>query len=296
MHPHSTDLALKALTQQAPESLRRLVMGVDGPRVVWAGPAAELVQVNRRPDVVLELEDGRRIHVELETDPGADLVLRALEYHTLLTVRMGLVDDGPVPLETVVVLARKPSRRFSTRLTTHGLAFSMRLVRLYAMSAAELATDPWLAVFTAAAADTSPVHLKRAQATIRSTFAHEPRRAADLLVAMLLVGRTTPEDFAQLDRKELMMSSFAKYLFDEGRKEGREEGREEGMERGLEQGLEEQRKALRQAARVRFRGTPHLDTRIDTLLSRVTSFDRAHEVNRLLWEGVSLEDIEARIP
>ena len=128
------DATLKEFFQQQPTSLlMELTGGV--PVVEFLNVELPSVQ-ERRLDLVLLLEDGTLLHIELQSTNDGDMGLRMLEYFALLWRRYRK------PVRQVVLYVGTPRMRMSGVFETAALRFSFTLRDVREWRAEELLASP----------------------------------------------------------------------------------------------------------------------------------------------------------
>jgi len=115
---HEYDIALKTFLREGTQSLLALT-GLTIER--WHN--VELPEVrNRRVHQLGETEDGRLVHIELQSTNDADMALRMLEYYAAVYRQFGRYP------EQVVLYVGEAPMRMSGRIETANLSFTCRMV------------------------------------------------------------------------------------------------------------------------------------------------------------------------
>lgn len=128
------DATLKEFFQQQPTSLLLELTG--GVRVVeFLNVELPSVQ-ERRLDLVLLLENGTLLHIELQSWNDKEMALRMLEYYVLLWRRYRK------PIRQVVVYVGTPRMRMSDSLVSEALRFSFSLRDIREWRAEDLLASP----------------------------------------------------------------------------------------------------------------------------------------------------------
>jgi len=124
------DLTLKELFHNQPRRLLKLLTGCGGGRPL----TVEYPEVRqRRPDLVLELDDGRIYHLEIQSGPDPEMPWRMLEYYTLIRRT-----HGRIPQQQILYVGEPPARLMD-RIEEAPLQFPIRS----SISAASIAGSCW---------------------------------------------------------------------------------------------------------------------------------------------------------
>ncbi|MBL8222198.1 MAG: hypothetical protein JNL62_23380, partial [Bryobacterales bacterium] len=125
------DTTLKALLEQPPHNLLRLLLG-EPVRVHRMLPTELPLIQGVRPDLVLELEDRRIVHIELQAQSDKDFTTRMLRYWERLFVKY---ERAPVQM---VLWAGRGKVALESGLRHPGLHFRYRVVDLKTLDTARL--------------------------------------------------------------------------------------------------------------------------------------------------------------
>lgn len=125
------DTTLKALLEQPPETLLRLLLG-EKVRVSRMLPTELPLIQGSRPDLILELEDGRIVHIELQAQPDQGFTTRMLRYWERLYVKY---DRAPVQ---IVLWVGKGKVAVESGLRARGLHFRYRVLDLKSVDTTRL--------------------------------------------------------------------------------------------------------------------------------------------------------------
>jgi len=224
------DLTLKSLLQGRPRRLLKLLFGTEQARPL----TVEYPQVgHRRPDLVLELDDGRLVHLEIQAEADPKMAARMLEYYGLILERFGR------PAEQVVLYVGGGTLELEGRLDHPGLQFRYRVCDIRRIDCRALLASPELDEQLLALL----CRMDEARPVVRrivGRIAELPERARrDALVKLLILSGLRPlqevvrEEVARMPiTLNLKDNPFYREAFEEGRQEGREEGREEGRKSG----------------------------------------------------------------
>lgn len=249
------DLTLKELFHNQPRRLLKLLTGCGGGRPL----TVEYPEVRqRRPDLVLELDDGRLYHLEIQSGPDPEMPWRMLEYYSLIRR-----SHNCTPLQQILYVGAAPMQLMD-RIDEASLQFHYQVIDIRSIDCRELLASPeiednLLALLCRTEGESRVV---RAILERIAALAERPRR--DALEKLLILSGLRP--LKTLIRQEvekmpialnLQDNEFFREAFEEGMEKGREEGREEG-----------ERRLLEKQARLRFGPLP------DWVLRRLEGADR----------------------
>lgn len=111
--PFSYDKTLRELLKGLPERFIEMLSGKKGVRFI----DTQLPQVReRRPDLVVELEDGSIFHLEVQTKKDVNIDLRMIEYYILLK-QLDNIQDRNL-LQMVLYLEEREKERKKTNKRT----------------------------------------------------------------------------------------------------------------------------------------------------------------------------------
>jgi len=237
------DLTLKDLFHNQPRRLLKLLTGCAGGRPL----TVEYPEVRqRRPDLVLELDDGRIYHLEIQSGPDPEMPWRMLEYYTLIRRT-----HDRIPVQQILYVGEPPIRLMD-RIEESPLQFHYQVVDIRTIDCRELLESPeiednLLALLCRMEDET---HAVRAILERIAALAERPRR--DALQKLLILSGLRP--LKTVIRREVEKMPIALNLQDN---EFFREAFEEGMEKGREEGREEEgRRLLEKMARLRFGPLP----------------------------------------
>jgi predicted transposase YdaD len=194
---------------------------------------------NAHADLLIELMDGRLIHVELQAQPDAWFPFRMLEYR----VRIFRI-YGTIPLQIVLWLGVGPAA-VASKIEQQGLSFSYSVVNAGMLDGNTLmesavVEDCLFAILCRL--EDSRAAVARILKRIAELSGVERRDAlTKLLILSGLRGLTglieeEVEPMAILDVKD---NTFLSKIYNQGLQEGIEQGIEKGIEQGVEQGIEQ---------------------------------------------------------
>ena len=233
------DGALKELFQRdCPELLRRLTGG----REVKKFLTVELPRVHaRRVDLVLLLDDGSILHIELQSRKDAKMAYRMAEYWLLLTRLYGL------RVRQVVLYVGQGRPPKAARLELDNFRFECPVVDIRQIDAEELIRsgnpgDLALAILAGGGTNRLAEILRKAAAQ------HGPEREELLARILILSGLRGIVGKVELElkhmsvlidiRKNPVLMRWSRELFEEGKAEGIAEGKAEGKAEVLQEQLE----------------------------------------------------------
>jgi len=222
------DLTLKDLFHNQPRRLLKLLTGCAGGRPL----TVEYPEVRqRRPDLVLELDDGRLYHLEIQSGPDPEMPWRMLEYYTLIRRA-----HGRIPLQQILYVGEAPMRLMD-RIEEAPLQFHYKVIDIRSIDCRELLASPeiednLLALLCRMEDETRAVReiLERVAA-----LAKHPRQ--DALEKLLILSGLRPLKAVirrEVEKMPIALNLQENEFFREAFEEGREEGRAEGERRLLE--------------------------------------------------------------
>ena len=113
--PFSYDKTLRELLKGLPERFIEMLSGKKGVRFI----DTQLPQVReRRPDLVVELEDGSIFHLEVQTKKDVNIDLRMIEYYILLK-QLDNIQDRNLLQMVLYLEEREKEREKQTKEQKH---------------------------------------------------------------------------------------------------------------------------------------------------------------------------------
>jgi predicted transposase YdaD len=250
------DQTLKALFLSPPRRLIECLLGA--PLAITEMLPTEYSTVQeRRADLVARLEDGRLLHLELQST-SEDISWRELDYYSLICR-----DHGQPPLQIVLYIGFG-KMRIPSGIDHENLQFRYRVVDIREMDGevmlgSDSLEDNLLAILCRLA-DTREA-LRR---ILRRVAALSPERRQDALAQLLILSglrqltRAVREEMQAMPiTLDIEENSFLKELYEQAKREGEQEGRQEGRQQGRQEGRTEgERLILRRQLERRFGPLP----------------------------------------
>jgi len=230
-----------------PRRLLKLLTGCGGGRPL----TVEYPEVKqRRPDLVLELDDGRLYHLEIQSGPDPEMPWRMLEYYGLIRRT-----HNRIPMQQILYVGESPPRLVD-RIEEAPLQFHYQVVDIRSIDCRELLASPEIEDNLLALLCRMDDRTHAVRSILERITALEERPRRDALEKLLILSGLRP--LKNLIRREVEKMPIALNLQDnEFFREAFTEGMEKGMEKGREEGREEgERRLLEKQARLRFGPLP----------------------------------------
>jgi len=245
------DLTLKDLFHNQPRRLLKLLTGCGGGRPL----TVEYPEVRqRRPDLVLELDDGRLYHLEIQSGPDAEMPWRMLEYYALIRRCY-----NRAPLQQILYVGAGPMQ-LADRIEEAPLQFHYKIIDIRTIDCRELLASPEIEDNLLALLCRMEDETRAVRTILERIGALEERPRRDALEKFLILSGLRPLKTVirrEVEKMPIALNLQDNEFFREAFEEGVERGREEGLEKGLEKGLAKgERRLLEKQAQLRFGPLP----------------------------------------
>ena len=219
-------------------TLKRLIVASQLVRTLTGSPIAEVLPTEfplaqtRHPDLLLRLDDGRLIHIELQSRNEADMMWRMLDYYGVIWTTL-----KEIPRQFVLYVGDDPCK-MDSRISHPTLNFSCTVMDLRELDAQSLQQSDRIAdqLFTLLChRGAEAENIRR----IVSQIARVKGRGQDDAVSQLLLlsGLRRVEDRVAVEAKEMPVyiedNSYLMGLIQQGEVRGRREGELSALRRLL---------------------------------------------------------------
>ncbi|MGE3536130.1 MAG: Rpn family recombination-promoting nuclease/putative transposase [Candidatus Tectimicrobiota bacterium] len=236
------DTTLKTLFQAPPPRLLQLLIGSQARTMLTVEyPTVQ----TRRPDLVVQLLDGRLYHLELQSTNDTAMPWRMLEYFSLLCQHY-----GQAPQQQVLYVGAG-ALTMTGRLAYPTLAFHYEVIDIRTLDGSVLLDSPVLEDNLLALLCQQPppsVVVRRLLSRIAALPGSARDKALAALVILAGLRRLHPlvrEEIRQMPITiDIRENPFLREIFEEGLQEGRQEGLQEGRQEGLQEGRRAEAVAL----------------------------------------------------
>lgn len=248
------DITLKDILSAKPKRLFKLLTGSEEAEVLDVEFAETKL---RKPDVVLQLQNGSIYHIELQSTNDKDMPLRMLEYRLHLMKQF----EGKVIKQKVLYIGQ-PQLTMQSSIVSEDLQYKFELIDIRQLSCEELLSSDTIYDVIVAVLCSSGGELQTIRQILQKVAQiHDDNMRADIMVKLLQLSRMRRihkviEREVQnmpltvvLEDEEVEQDLLYKQGLQKGLQKGMQKGIEKGIETGVEQGL---RKGLAMAVQAKY--------------------------------------------
>jgi hypothetical protein len=260
----------------------------------------------RRADLLLEIEDGNILHVEVQSTNDLSMPQRMLEYRLLVKAKY----PGRKIQQIVLYIGDEPCR-ISASLEEEGLVYRYRVIDIKEIPCDVLLesdrTEDLVIAFLCRITDKSEL-FRKLRAKLENL---DPRERADFLAKLLTILGLRPmlkEEVLSFVREVTKMPITVRLekdlvenfpvigdLVKQGIQEGFQQGIQEGIQQGLQQGLQKgkiegviegKQESLIKILEIRFGEIE------ESLRERIKNIREVEKLNNLLVSAIKVADLE----
>ena len=235
------DITLRELLQSIPEKFIKILTGKRGIRLY----DTSLPEVKeRRVDLLVELEDGKLFHLEVQTGNDKNMAYRMLEYFTLLKKQYEEKE-----IVQMVLYVGEEKLRMEDKIELNNLKYSYILKDIREIDCEELLASDNIEDKILSLLCEVKDEERYVRNLIREILMEEEERRKDIILKVLTLSRLRKrlnERIGKLLEEGDMpitidLEKDPYYLrgIEKGKIEGRIEGIKEGIEKGIEEGIRE---------------------------------------------------------